>query len=85
MLASLHEIGIDRSDQTPTKITDDLLRGADVIISLKPDLDITYPATAVHETWSLPDPADWDVESIRPLREHLDQRTKDLIDRITAQ
>jgi arsenate reductase len=32
-LASLSEAGIDRSDQTPTKLTDDLVAQTDVVVA----------------------------------------------------
>ena len=41
-LASLAEAGIDRSDQTPTKLTDDMMAQADVVVSLKPGLDLPH-------------------------------------------
>jgi len=43
MLASLAELGIDRSDQVPTLVTDQLLDQADVIVALKPGLAIHQP------------------------------------------
>jgi arsenate reductase (thioredoxin) len=41
--ASLAEVGIDRSDQRPTKLTDDLVAQADGVVALKPGLDLTHP------------------------------------------
>ena len=42
-LASLAELGIDRSDQVPTRLTDDLLTQADVVVTLKPGLSARAP------------------------------------------
>jgi arsenate reductase (thioredoxin) len=39
-LASLAEAGIDRSDQTPTKLTNDLVAQADIVVALKPGPDL---------------------------------------------
>ena len=39
-LASLAELGIDRSDQVPSLLTDDLLDQADVVVTLKPGLAV---------------------------------------------
>ena len=75
-LASLAEVGIDRSDQTPTALTADLVAHADVVISLKPGLDIPWHDGVRYETWPLPDPATWDVDSIGGLRNHLDDRVQ---------
>lgn len=67
-LASLAEAGIDRSDQKPTKLTDDMLAQADVVVSLKPGLDLPHLDGVRYETWPLPDPAEWDIDGIRPPR-----------------
>lgn len=82
-LASLAELGIDRSDQTPTKLTDDLIAQADVVITLKPGLDLTKRDGIRYETWPLPDPTNWDIDGIRPLRDHLDRQVQKLIADIT--
>ncbi|QTE28521.1 arsenate-mycothiol transferase ArsC [Pengzhenrongella sicca] len=79
VLASLAELGIDRRDQQPTRLTEDLLRAADVVVALKPGLELTVYPGAHHETWALPDPAGWDVDGIRPLRTYLDREVRRVI------
>ena len=78
-LASLAELGIDRSDQTPTMLTDDLLEQADVVVTLKPGLDVAHRPGVRYENWSLPDPHGWDLDGIRGLRDHLDDRVAQLL------
>jgi arsenate reductase (thioredoxin) len=82
MVASLAELGIDRSDQVPTRLTDDLLRRADIVVALKAGLRLALPTGIDQQTWDLPNPADWDVDSIRPLRDHIQQRVQDFIDQL---
>ena len=77
VLASLAELGIDRSSEVPQLLTPELAARADVVVALKPDLDL--PAHDRVEVWPLPDPAAWDVEGIRPLRDHLDNLVTDLL------
>ena len=84
MLDSLAEVGIHWSNQVLTRVSDALVRQADLIGALKPGLGIDHPADVPYETWPLPDPANWDVDGIRPLRDHLDQRVRDLIERLTS-
>ncbi len=36
-----------------------------------------------YETWILPDPADWDAEGIRPLRDEIDRRIQALLAELT--
>lgn len=78
-LASLAELGIDRSDQVPTRLTDDLLAQADVVVTLKPGLDLPRRTGVRYENWPLPDPQGWDLDGIRPLRDHLDSRVTQLL------
>ena len=50
-MASLAEAGIDRSDQTPTKLTDDdMVAQADVVVALKPGLDLPHRDGVRYET-----------------------------------
>lgn len=82
-IASLAEIGIDDSAHTPTKVTDELVRNATVVISMKPGLDVPQIAGIAYESWDLPNPEGWDVEAIRPLRDHIDGLVADLLLRVT--
>jgi arsenate reductase len=82
MLASLAEIGIDRTNQVPRKLTPDMLEQADVVIALKPNLDLALPPGVRHEVWELPEPPAWDLEGVRPLRDHLAARINDLADEL---
>ena len=83
VLASLAEIGIDRRAEVPRRLTAEIAAGADLVIALKPGLDL--PAHDRVETWSLPDPAEWDVDGVRPLREHIDGLVADLLRRESDQ
>ena len=83
VLASLAELGIDRSAEVPRRLTPELAAEADVLVALKPGLDL--PAHDRVETWSLPDPAEWDVDGVRPLREHIDGLVADLLRRESDQ
>jgi len=78
-LASLAELGIDRSDQTPTRLTDDLLDQADVVVTLKPGLDVAHRPGVRYENWPLPEPQGWNLDGIRGLRAHLDARITQLL------
>jgi arsenate reductase len=82
-LASLAELGIDRSDQIPTRVTKELLSRADVVVTLKPGLDLPQQPAGRSESWPLPDPESWTLDGIRPLRDHLDGRVRRLLARVT--
>jgi protein-tyrosine-phosphatase len=76
------ELGIDRSGQVPSRLTDDLLRQADVVVALKSGLPLDVPNGIDQRTWDLPNPADWDVDYIRPLLDHIQQKVHELVQQL---
>jgi arsenate reductase len=84
-IASLAELGIDHSEHVPSRLTDARVRAADVVVAMKPGLDLPdYPGVR-YETWTLPDPSGWDVDGIRRLREDIDARVQLLVAELTNQ
>lgn len=83
-IASLAEIGIDDSAHTPRRVSDNMVAGATVVVAMKPGLQLPTFAGVTYETWDLPDPGAWDVDAVRPLRDHIDGLVGDLLDRVLA-
>lgn len=81
-LAALAELGINRSDQVPTRLTAELLDRAEVVVALKPGLKMPKQPRGRCESWPLPDPQSWTLDGIRPLRDHLDGRIRQLLDQL---
>ena len=82
-IASLAEIGIDDSRHQPSAVTEQRVRGADVVVAMKPGLALPQVDGVRYETWSLPDPSGWDIDGIRPLREEINRRVLTLIEELT--
>lgn len=80
-IASLAEVGIDDSDHAPRPVTEDLVATSTVVIAMKPGLALSQIGGVTYETWDLPDPATWDVDAIRPLRDHIDALVTELLSR----
>lgn len=78
-VASLAEIGIDDSAHVPSAITPERVAAADVVIAMKPGLDIPQVEGVRYETWTLPDPDGWDVDSIRSVRDDIDRQVQELL------
>jgi arsenate reductase (thioredoxin) len=76
--ASLAELGIDITGRTPRAVTVEDLAEADIVVSMKPGLTLPAQPAGTHLVWELPDPGDWDLESIRPLRDEIDARVQSL-------
>lgn len=81
-IASLAEIGIDDSAHVPTRLTEELVAASTVVVAMKPGLDVPQIEGIAYETWDLPNPEGWDVDAIRPLRDHIDGRVSVLLKRV---
>jgi arsenate reductase (thioredoxin) len=83
-IATLAELGIHGSGHRPTAVTADRV-AADLVVAMKPGLDLPRVDGVRYETWSLPDPAGWDSEGIRPLRDEIDRRVQNLLAELTLE
>jgi arsenate reductase (thioredoxin) len=79
VVAAMAEAGVDISAQTPKKLTDEMGRQADVIVTMGcGDACPVYPG-ARYLDWELPDPAGKSLEEVRPIRDEIDARVDALI------
>lgn len=81
-IVSLAEIGIDDTAHVPTKITEELVAASTVVVAMKPGLDIPQVDGVTYETWDLPNPQGWKPTAIRPLRDHINDRVAELLQRV---
>jgi protein-tyrosine-phosphatase len=78
------EIGLDLSKEFPKPLTDDVVRAADVVISMGcGDACPVYPGKRYLD-WELTDPAGRTAEEIRPIRDEIDARVRALVTELTA-
>ncbi|GID29825.1 arsenate reductase ArsC [Paractinoplanes brasiliensis] len=76
---AMREVGIDITDQTPTKLTWDAAKESDVIITMGcGDACPVFPGKR-YEDWKLEDPAGKGVESVRPIRDEIKSRIEVLL------
>ncbi len=66
--ATVAELGIDITGNTPRAVTIADIENADVVVAMKPGLQLPGTPKRLVE-WSFPDPEAWDVDSVRPMRE----------------
>ena len=79
-VAALEELGIDMTDEFPKPLTDDGVRAADVVITMGcGDACPIYPGKR-YEDWELDDPAGQDLETVRRIRDEIDERVQALVD-----
>jgi arsenate reductase (thioredoxin) len=79
-IAAMRERGIDISGEYPKPWTDEVVRAADVVITMGcGDACPVFPGTR-YENWDLDDPAGLDVADVRPIRDELERRVRRLLD-----
>ncbi|RYU14777.1 arsenate reductase ArsC [Nocardioides iriomotensis] len=78
-IAAMAERGIDISGEYPKPWTDEVVRAADVVITMGcGDTCPVFPGKR-YEEWTIEDPAGLDVESVRPIRDDLERRVQRLV------
>lgn len=79
VVEAMEELGVDMSEEFPKPLTDEVVRAADVVITMGcGDAFPIYPGKK-YEDWELEDPAGQDLEKVRRIRDELDQRVQKLI------
>ncbi len=82
VLEAMSEIGVDMSEEFPKPLTDEVVRAADVVITMGcGDACPIYPGKR-YEDWELDDPAGKDVETVRRIRDEIDGRVRRLIQQL---
>lgn len=75
----MQEVGITLGEEFPKPLTDDVVRAADVIVTMGcGDACPVYPAKRYLD-WDLADPADLPLEGVRPIRDEIERRVKQLL------
>jgi protein-tyrosine-phosphatase len=80
---AMAEVGIDISREFPKPWTDEILRAADVIVTMGcGDACPIYPGKR-YEDWELVDPAGRPVEEVRVIRDEIKARVEHLLEELT--
>jgi arsenate reductase (thioredoxin) len=78
-VAAMAERGIDISGEYPKPWTDEVVRAADVVITMGcGDACPIFPGKR-YEDWVLDDPAGLDVADVRPVRDEIERRVRQLL------
>jgi arsenate reductase len=86
VVQAMAEIGLDISSKFPKPLTTDQVQAADVVITMGcGDTCPVFPGKRYLD-WDLPDPAGLDLDAIRPIRDAISHRVRQLLtELITAQ
>ena len=78
-IEAMRERDIDISGEFPKPWTDEIVRAADVVITMGcGDACPVFPGKR-YEEWVLDDPAGMDVEHVRPVRDEIERRVRHLL------
>jgi protein-tyrosine-phosphatase len=80
VLEALREIGLDASDHVPRKLDMEDVHAVDAVVSTcgEEACPVTPPGTK-RIYWNLPDPKQLPIEQVRPIRDEIDRRVRELV------
>jgi arsenate reductase (thioredoxin) len=82
-IQALEEIGVDMGEEFPKPLTDEVVRAADVVITMGcGDACPIYPGKR-YEDWELEDPEGKDLATVRRIRDEVDARVQRLVAELT--
>jgi protein-tyrosine-phosphatase len=81
-VAAMAERGIDIAQEFPKPWTDEVVRAADVVVTMGcGDACPLFPGKRYLD-WELEDPAGLEVDAVRPIRDEIERRVLDLLSRL---
>jgi arsenate reductase len=83
-IEAMRERGIDISGEYPKPWTDEVVRAADVVVTMGcGDACPVFPGRR-YEDWVLDDPAGLGLDQVRPIRDEIERRVRQLLDEMTV-
>jgi arsenate reductase len=79
VVRAMNEVGIEIGGETPTKLTDEMARRADVIVTMGCGDECPYYPGKRYEDWELQDPAGQTLDVIRLIRDDIEDRVRLLL------
>lgn len=79
-IAAMREVGIDISGEFPKPWTDEVVRAADVVVTMGCGDACPFFAGKRYEDWVLEDPNGLGVDSVRPIRDEIRDRVQGLLE-----
>jgi protein-tyrosine-phosphatase len=84
VVQAMDEIGLDLSKEFPKPLTTDVVEAADVVVTMGcGDACPVFPGKRYLD-WELPDPAGKTLEEVRPIRDEIDRRVRQLLDELVG-
>ena len=77
---AMAEAGIDIAGRTPRRWSDSDLEAADVVVTMGCGDTCPYIPGKRYEDWKLDDPAGQGVDAVRPIRDEIERRVRELLE-----
>lgn len=78
-VAAMAEVGIDIAQEYPKPWTNEIVQAADVVVTMGcGDACPLFPGKR-YEDWELEDPAGQSVDAVRPIRDDIERRVRELL------
>jgi arsenate reductase (thioredoxin) len=81
VLDAMREVGIDLGDRKPQKLTDDLARGAQLLVTMGCGEQCPVVPGLRRDDWPLDDPKGKPIEQVRAIRDEVRARVSALLSR----
>ncbi|WP_071286459.1 arsenate reductase ArsC [Mycolicibacterium llatzerense] len=81
-VAAMAELGIDITAETPKVLAADTVQSSDVVITMGCGDTCPYFPGVSYRDWKLDDPAGQSIEAVRPIRDAIADRVRDLVDEL---
>lgn len=84
VVAAMIEVGLDIGAEEPKKLTDQMARDADVIVTMGCGDDCPYYPGKRYDEWELSDPAGQPLDVVRTVRDDIESRVRALLSELGA-
>ena len=84
VVEAMEEVGIDLSGLKPQRLTDEMVRKADLVVTMGCGDECPYYPGKRYLDWDLTDPKDRDLTFIREIRDEIERRVIGLVGQLDA-
>jgi len=81
-VAAMREVGIDISGLSPKRWTEEFVRASDVVVTMGCGDACPVLPGKQYLDWDVPDPAGLPLADVRPIRDEIGRRVRQLLDRL---
>jgi arsenate reductase len=78
-VAAMAEVGIDITHEFPKPWTDEIVQAADVVVTMGCGDACPFLPGKRYENWELPDPVGQGIDAVRPIRDDVEARVRQLL------